>query len=69
MFDKFASPSVKLFVPLDNNYLAPLATMFSASVIDGVIRIIKSLENSGVSIDGVSETVKQELKNKRMISW
>ena len=43
--------------------------MVSASVIDGVIRIIKSLENSGVSIDGVSEIVKQEVKNKRMISW
>ena len=49
--------------------MAPLATMVSASVIDGVIRIIKSLENSGVSIDGVSEIVKQEVKNKRMISW
>ena len=69
MFDKFTRPSVKIFIPLDNNYLAPLATMVSASVIDGVIWIIKSPQNSGVSIDGVSEIVKQEVKNKRMISW
>ena len=69
MFDKFTRPSVKIFIPLDNNYLGPLATMVSASVIDGVIWIIKSPQNSGVSIDGVSEIVKQEVKNKRMISW
>ena len=30
---------------------------------DDIIRIIKSLENSGVFIDGVSETVKHEIKN------
>ena len=30
------------------------------------IKIIKSLEDSGVLIDGVTETVKHETKNKKM---
>ena len=29
-----------------------------------IIKIIKSLEDSGVLIDGVTETVKDEIKNK-----
>ena len=29
-----------------------------------IIKIIKSLEGSGVLIDGVTETVKDEIKNK-----
>ena len=29
---------------------------------DNIIRIIKSLEDSGVLIDGVTETVKHEIK-------
>ena len=35
------------------------------------IKIIKSLEDSGVIIDGVTETVKEEIKKKtrRWISW
>ena len=33
---------------------------------DDIIRIIMSLENSGVLIDGVNETVKQEWKKKKM---
>ena len=34
------------------------------------IKIIKSLENSGVLIDGVAETVKDEIKKtRRQISW
>ena len=32
---------------------------------DYIIRIIKSLENSGVLIDGVNETVKQEWKKTK----
>ena len=32
---------------------------------DDIIRIIKSLENSGVLIDGVNETVKQEWKKTK----
>ena len=32
---------------------------------DDIIRIIKSLENSGILIDGVSQTVKHEIKKTR----
>ena len=32
---------------------------------DDIIRIIKSLENSGVLIDGVNEIVKQEWKKTK----
>ena len=31
---------------------------------DGIIRIIKSIANSGVFIDGVSETIKHEIKRQ-----
>ena len=31
-----------------------------------IIKIIKSLEDSGVLIDGVTETVKDEIKNNRV---
>ena len=35
-----------------------------------IIKIIKSLVDSGVLIDGVIETVKHEIeKTKRLISW
>ena len=35
-----------------------------------IIKIIKSLEDSGISIDGVTETVKHEIKKtRRWISW
>ena len=35
-----------------------------------IIKIIKSLEDLGVLIDGVTETVKHEIKNtRRWISW
>ena len=38
--------------------------------INDVIKIIKSLEDSGVLIDGVTETVKHKLKKaRRQISW
>ena len=30
-----------------------------------IIKIIKSLEDSGVSIDGVSQTIKHEIRNKK----
>ena len=30
-----------------------------------IIKILKSLEDSGVLIDGVTETVKHEIKNKK----
>ena len=31
-----------------------------------IIKIIKSLEDSGMLIDGVTETVKHKIKNKKM---
>ena len=31
---------------------------------NNIIKIIKSLEDSGVLIDGVTETVKDEIENK-----
>ena len=31
---------------------------------DDIIRIVKSLENSGILIDGVSKTVKHEIKKQ-----
>ena len=34
--------------------------------IDNIIPIIKSLDNSDILIDGVSETVKNEMKNKKV---
>ena len=35
-----------------------------------IIKIIKSVKDSGVLIDGVSETVKHEIKKaRRWISW
>ena len=94
LLGKFAGPLMKVGVPSAKSFLAPLATMASASAIDGaiqrkmrgrgaittsatgvikarkgitvvisnenmddIIRILKSLENSGVLIDGVSETI------------
>ena len=90
LLGKLAGPLMKVGVPSAKNFLAPLATMVSASAIDGtiqremrgrgaivtgkagavkagkgitlvivnedmddIIRIIKSLENSGVLIDRV----------------
>ena len=32
---------------------------------DDIMKIIKSLEDSGVLIDGVTENVKHKIKNKR----
>ena len=31
-----------------------------------IVRIIKSLEDSGVLIDGITETIKHEIKNKKV---
>ena len=37
---------------------------------NNIIKIVKSLEDSGVLIDGVNETVKHEIKKtRRGISW
>ena len=34
-----------------------------------IFKMIKPLEDSGVLLDGVTETVKDELKTTRWISW
>ena len=71
MLGKFASPLMNVAVHLAKNVLASLASMASTSAISitlvisnedmgGSIRIIKS--GLGVLIDGVSETVKHEIK-------
>ena len=33
---------------------------------DDITKIIESLENSGLLIDGTSETVKHQIKNKKV---
>ena len=44
--------------------------LISNENMNNVIKIIKSLEASGVLIDGVTETVKREIKKtRRRISW
>ena len=46
-------------------------TLFISNVdMNDTIKIIKSLEDSGVFIDGVTETVKHEIKKpRRWIYW
>ena len=37
---------------------------------NGIIKIIKSLDDSGILIDGLTETVKHEIKKaRRWVSW
>ena len=93
LLGKLAGPMMKFDVLLAKNVLAPLATMASATAIDGaiqkkmrvlgivravkgitlvisnedmdeIIRIAKLLQNSGIWIDGVSETVKRKIKKQ-----
>ena len=44
-------------------------TLFILNEHMNAMKIITSLEDSGVLIDGVTETVKHEIKNKKTISW
>ena len=45
-------------------------TLFTSNEdMNDIIKIIKSLEKSGVLIDGVIETVKHEIKKRRWVSW
>ena len=45
-------------------------TLFvSNEVMNDIIKIIKSLKDSDVLIDGVSETVKHEIKNKKKLDF
>ena len=42
--------------------------IISNDEIEGIIKIVKSLEDSGLLFKGVSETIQNKLKNKRRIS-
>ena len=33
----------------------------------GILKIVKSLEDSGILLDGITETVKNEVKNKKVV--
>ena len=44
-----------------------IALIISNEDLNEIVKVIKSLDNSGVMIDGVSETVKNEIK--KWISW
>ena len=39
-----------------------ITLVISNEVMDRIIKVMKSLENSGALIDGVSETVRREIK-------
>ena len=74
LLSKSASPLMKVAMPLAKNVLAPLGLTAAMSAIDGIIsndemndiiKIVKSLENSGVILKGVSETIQHEAKEQR----
>ena len=72
---KLAGPLLKVAMPLAKNVLAPLGLSAAMSAIDGsnnkgdemddILRIVKSLENSGLLLKGVSETIQHEAKEQR----
>ena len=43
--------------------------LISNKDMNDIIKIVKSLKDLGVLIDGVTETVKHEIKTRRQISW
>ena len=47
-------------------FLAILIMFISNEDMDNIIRIVKSLENSDLLIDGANETLKRELKSKKV---
>ena len=48
--------------------LAAATLIISNDEMDDILKIVKSLENSGVLLKGLSETIKQEAKEQRRIS-
>ena len=75
-----ASPLMKVAMPLSKNVLAPLELTAVMSAIHGsgtttliisndemndIIKIVKSLKDSGVLLKGVSETIQHEAKEQR----
>ena len=52
--------------PLAKNVLVPLGLTAAASAADaGIHKIVKSLEDSGLSLKGVSETIKNSAKEQK----
>ena len=77
---KLAGPLMKVAIPLAKTVLAPLGLTADMSAIDGSIKtkntwcrnnnfnnlkIVKSLEDSGVLLKGVTETIEHEAKEQR----
>ena len=44
-------------------------TLFILNDTDDIIKIVKSLEDSGVLIDGVTEAVKHEIKKNKKVDF
>ena len=81
LFGKLAVPLMKVALALAKNVLAPLGLSAAMSAIDGSIKkemlgsgtttlinslkIVKSLESSGVLLKGVSETIQHEAKEQK----
>ena len=78
LLGKLAGPLMKVAMPLAKNVLAPLGLSAAMSAIDGattliisndeindILKIVKSLEDSGVLLKGVSETIQHEAKEYR----
>ena len=73
LLGKLAGPLMKVAMPLAKNLLAPLglSAAMSATLIisndemDDILKIVKSLENSGVLLKGASETIQHKAKEQR----
>ena len=75
LLGKLAGPLIKVAMPLAKNVLAPLkkkilgsgatTLIISNDGMDDILETVKSLENSGVLLKGVSETIQQEAKEQR----
>ena len=75
LLGKLAGLLMKVAMPLAKNVLAPLGLSAAMSAItpliisndemDDILKIVKSLENSGVLLKGVSETIQHEAKEQR----
>ena len=75
LLGKLAGLLMKVAMSLAKNVLAPLGLsaampaittlIISNDEMDDILKIVKSLENSGVLLKGVSETIQHEAKEQR----
>ena len=77
LLGKLAGPLMKIAMPLAKNVLPPLGLSAAMSAIDAttliisndemgdILKIVKSLEDSGILLKGVSETIQHEGKEQR----